>query len=331
MGFLTALEQFHFLRPAWLLLLIPAAFLMWSVYRRNDSLRAWRKVISPHLLEHLLVWGKDRRGDAAPTGGWRPVYLLGLGWLVGIVALAGPSWQMQASPFSEDQAAMFIVVKVTPEMLAQDVQPSRLQRSVLKIHDLLALKKDVRTGLIAYAGSAHLVMPLTSDTGIINNFAAALEPAAMPLEGDEPAEAIALASQRLKDAAVPGSIVLITDSVDTSQLAAMENTYKQTAIEVHILAMAAGPEVIPPPGSYPAPALDLDSLRKAARVMGGTVTTLTADKQDVENLSTKIERSISHVPAQEGQQWKDAGYYLLFLLALILLFFFREGGAVAVE
>jgi len=306
MGFLTALEQFHFLRPAWLLLLIPAGFLMWSVYRRSDSLRAWRKVISPHLLEHLLVYGggdlKDRRGDAAPTGGWRPIYLLGLGWLLGILALAGPSWQMH-----------------------------RLQRSVLKIHDLLALKKDVRTGLIAYAGSAHLVMPLTSDTGIINNFAAALEPAAMPLEGDEPAEAIALASQRLKDAAVPGSIVLITDSVDTSQLAALENTYKQTAIEVHILAMAAGPEAIPPPGSYPAPALDLDSLRKAAHVMGGTVTTLTADKQDVENLSTKIERSISHVPAQEGQQWKDAGYYLLFLLALILLFFFREGGAVAVE
>jgi len=347
MDILTVLEQFHFLRPAWLLLLIPAGFLMWSVYQRSDSLRAWRKVISPHLLEHLLVyergengrWRKEnRRGDAPPTGyegrgngRWRPVYLLGLGWLVGILALAGPSWQMQASPFSEDQAAMFIVVKVTPEMLAQDIQPSRLQRSVLKIHDLLALKSDVRTGLIAYAGSAHLVMPLTSDAGIINNFASALEPAAMPMEGDEPAEAVALASQRLKDAGVPGSIVLITDSVDTSQLAALESTYKQSAVEVHILAMAAGSEVIPPPGSYPAPALDLGSLREAARVMGGTVTTVTADKQDVENLSAKIERSISHVPPQEGQQWKDAGYYLLVLLALIMLFFFREGGAVAVE
>ena len=325
MGFLTSLEQFHFLRPAWLLLLIPAAFLMWSVYQRSDSLRAWRKVISPHLLDHLLVH------EGGESGRWKPVYLLGLGWLVGILALAGPSWQMQPSPFSEDQAAMFIVVKVTPEMLAKDIQPSRLQRSVLKIHDLLALKKDVRTGLIAYAGSAHLVMPLTSDTGIINSFAAALEPAAMPREGDETAEAVALASQRLKQAGVPGSIVLITDAVDVSQLAALKNIYKQNAVEVHILAMAAGPEVIPPPGSYPAPPLNLDSLREAARAMGGTVTTVTADKQDVESLSAKIERSISHVPAGEGQQWKDAGYYLLLLLALILLFFFREGGAAVVE
>lgn len=226
---------------------------------------------------------------------------------------------------------MFIVIKVTPEMLAKDIQPSRLQRSVLKIHDLLELNKGIRTGLIAYAGSAHLVMPLTSDAGIINSFAAALDPDVMPLEGDRPAEAIILAGQRLKDAGVPGSIVLITDTVDRSQQAELAIIYKKEAIEVHILAMAAGPEVIPPPGSYPAPALDIDSLREAARTMGGTVTTITADRSDVENLSARIERSISHVPAQEGQQWQDSGYYLLVLLALFVLPFFRQGGSVAIE
>ena len=298
---------------------------MWSVYQRSDSLRAWRQVIAPHWLDHLL------RREGEKEGRWRPVYMLGIGWLVGILALAGPSWQMQPSPFSEDQAAMFIVIKVTPEMLAQDVQPSRLQRSVLKIHDLLDLKKDIRTGLIAYAGSAHLVMPLTSDAGIINNFAAALEPGIMPVEGDEPAEAIALANQRLKKAAVPGSIVLIADAIDASQLAALDKMRKQGGSEVHILAMAAGSEVIPPPGSPPAPPLDLDSLRQAARAMGGSLTVVTADKRDVESLSGNIERSISHAPFSEGQQWQDAGYYLLWLLVLIMPMFFRHGGAVAVE
>ena len=325
MDFLASLEQFHFLRPAWLLLLIPAGFLVWLVYQRSDSLRAWRKVISPHLLEHLLMRESDE------SGRWRPVYILGLGWLVGILALAGPSWQMQASPFSEDLSALFIVVKVTPDMLASDIQPSRLQRSVMKIHDLLELKSDVRTGLIAYAGSAHLVMPLTSDAGVINSFAGALEPDIMPMSGDEPAQAIALANQRLKNAAAPGSIVLITDSVDASQMAALKSGHEQGGVEVHILAMAAGPEVIPPPDSYPAPPLDMKSLREAARSMGGTVTVVTADKRDVEKLSANIDRSISHAPAQEGQQWKDSGYYLLFLLALVLLTFFRQGGAVTVE
>ena len=325
MEFLAGLEQFHFLRPWWLLLLLPAFLLMLSVYQRSDSLRAWRKVIGPQLLEHLLL------REGGEDGRWRPVYMLGFAWLAGILALAGPSWQMQASPFSEDQAALFIVLKVTPQMLAQDIQPSRLQRSVFKINDLLELKKDIRSGLIAYAGSAHLVMPLTSDAGVINNFATALEPGVMPVEGDDPAQAIELANQRLKAAAVPGSIVLITDAVDTSQLNALESIHERGAVEVHILAMAAGPEVIPPPGSYPAPALDMDSLRTAARIMGGTVTTVTADKSDVEKLSAGIERSISHVPATEGQQWKDAGYYLLALMALIMLSFFRRGGSVTIE
>jgi len=119
--------------------------------------------------------------------------------------------------------------------------------------------------------------------------------------------------------------------VDQSQLAALRGIYKRWGIEVNILAMAAGPETIPPPGSYPAPALDIDSLRNAARVMGGSVTVVSADKRDVETLSSNITRSISKAPAQEGQQWRDSGYYLLVLLVLIMLSFFRRGGSVSIE
>ncbi len=325
MDFLASIQQLHFLRPAWLLLLLPAAFLLWSVYRRSDSTRKWRKVISPHLLQHLTL------SESNESGRWRPVYMLGMAWLAGTLALAGPTWQMQASPFSEDRSAMFIVVKVTPEMLAQDIQPSRLQRSVIKIQDLLELRNGIRTGLIAFAGSAHLVMPLTSDAGVINNFAAALEPGIMPLQGDETAEAVELASQRLVGAAVPGSIVLITDNVDASQLNELQSVHQEWGVDVHILAMAAGPEVIPPPGSPAAPALDMNALRKAARIMGGTVTAVTADKNDVMALAARIDRSISNAPSQEGQQRKDSGYYLLVPLILLMLSFFRRGGSVAIE
>ena len=167
---------------------------MWSVYQRSDSLRAWRKVISPHLLDHLLM----REGDAKKVAGGRSTCSVWAGWLASWHS-QGQAGRCKLHHFSEDQAALFIVVKVTPEMLASDIQPSRLQRSVMKIHDLLELKSDVRTGLIAYAGSAHLVMPLTSDAGVINSFAAALEPDIMPMSGDEPAQAIALANQRLKE------------------------------------------------------------------------------------------------------------------------------------
>ena len=153
----------------------------------------------------------------------------------------------------------------------------------------------------------------------------------MPMEGDEPAEAIALAGQRLKRAGVPGSIILITDAVDASLNEELERIYQRDKTDVHILAMAAGPDVIPPAGSYPAPPLELDSLNIAARALGGSVTVVSSDKSDIRNLAARIERSISRVASEEGQQWRDAGYYLLIILALIMLFFFREGGSVSVE
>ena len=325
MEFLNPISQFHFLRPAWLLLLIPAAWLLWSVYRRNDSLRAWRKVIAPHLLELLVVQKSGKQGR------WRPVYMLGLAWAVGIIALSGPSWKLQDSPFSEDQAALFIILKVSPEMLSEDIQPSRLQRSILKIHDLLELKSDIKSGLIAYAGSAHLVMPLTSDRRIINSFAAALEPGIMPLQGDAVSEAIMLANKRLEKVNTPGSIVLITDAIDRAELASLEKIKQQGSADVHILAVAAGTDVIPPAGSPPAPALDIDLLEDASRAIGGSLSVVSADKSDITKLASNITSSIKSAPTQEGQQWQDAGYYLLFLLLPISLMFFRRGGSVSVE
>jgi Ca-activated chloride channel family protein len=145
------------------------------------------------------------------------------------------------------------------------------------------------------------------------------------------AEAITLANQRLEKAAVPGTIVLLTDAVDRSQLDKLKEIRQQGGLEVHILAMAAGADVIPAPGSPPAPPLDIDALNAAAKAMGGSVTRVSADKRDVQDLSTKIGRSIQNAPADDGQQWKDTGYYLLPLVALLILTFFRHGGAVVIE
>ena len=66
-------------------------------------------------------------------------------------------------------------------------------------------------------------------------------------------------------------------------------------------------EVIPPPGSYPAPPLDLESLREAAKALGGSVTVVTADKSDVENISFRVERSINSVAAKRGPTMEGSG------------------------
>src|SRR5215475_317212 len=102
-------------------------------------------------------------------------------------------------PFADDVAALAIVVKVTPSMTTADVQPSRLARGVEKIEDLLKLRKGAKTSLVAYSGTAHVVMPSTTDGGIIATFAQALAPEIMPQDGDAVADAFRLADQTLSD------------------------------------------------------------------------------------------------------------------------------------
>ena len=317
--------MFHFIRPEWLFLLLPAVLITWSILRRQDPLRPWKKVIAPNLLEHLVI------KEEANKQRFRPSQLLAIAWLLGIIALAGPTWQKEQTPFTEDEAALFIVLKVSPEMLAQDIQPSRLKRSAQKIRDLLDLRPGSKTGLIAFAGSAHLVMPLTSDAGIIETFAAELTPEVMPVPGDEPVKAVELANQRLRASGLPGSIVLITDRFDQGQLESLGRAHEQEGVEIHVYAMAAGPEVVPPAGSPPAPALDEEAMLAAAKAGGGDLILVTADDADVKRLAGRIERSISLAPAQEGERWKDSGYLLLPFLVLLILFFFRPGGAVALQ
>ena len=317
-------ELFHFLRPAWLLLLLPVGLVTWSILRRQDPMRSWQAVIAPALLEHLAIRKEERRSRL------RPVYGLAAAWLFGILALAGPSWEKEPTPFTEDQAALFIVLKVTPEMLAEDIQPNRLKRSVQKISDLLALRPGTKTGLVAYAGSAHLVMPLTSDPAIIGFFASELTPDVMPVPGDDPVQAVELAQKRLRASGLPGSVVLVTDSIDSAFIPGLADATNSGGADVHVLAVAGGPEVVPPAGSPPAPALDEDAMRKAAKAGGGALVLVTPDDSDVRKLSAQIEHSIAAAPTQEGERWKDMGYYVMAGLFILVLQFFRSGGSVRV-
>ena len=202
--------DFHFIRPWWLLALVPAPAALGDP-TREDAAQAWHGIVAPHLLP-FLVQGQDRRAR------FSPLHLIATGWLVAVLAIAGPTWRREPAPFADDTAALAIVVKVSPSMMTEDVQPSRLARAVQKIHDLLEQRRGAKTALIAYAGTAHVVMPATTDEGIIDTFAQALDPKIMPADGDAAAEALRLADQTLAEAG-SGSILWITDSIAPEQAA----------------------------------------------------------------------------------------------------------------
>jgi Ca-activated chloride channel family protein len=293
----------HFIRPGLLLALLPAALLWWLLRQRVDRDRAWREIIAPHLLAHL--WGPRPRRSR-----FGPLHWIGLIWLLTVIAIAGPSWRHVPSPFAQDTAALAIVVKVTPSMETEDLEPSRLARATQKVHDLLQLRGDARTALIAYAGTAHLVMPATSDAGIIDTFAGALEPAIMPDDGDAAAAALQLAQQSLIDAG-GGSIVWITDNVAPEQAAALTSWRRQARTPLYLW-----PPLLP--------GAELDNLRKNTRPAKANLVTLSADDTDIRALAGAAKLADTTGDA-EDTRWAESGYWLTPIITVLLLVFFRRG------
>jgi Ca-activated chloride channel family protein len=316
----SALEltgAFHFLRPTWLLALIPimAMVAMIGLLQKAEE-HSWRDVIAPHLLQHLIVGSNHNRR-------LRPRHLLAAVLLLTCVALAGPSWQKEPSPLTEDQAALFLAVKVTPSMQIRDLKPSRLDRAVQKISDLLALRAGTLNGLIAYAGSAHLVMPLTRDGSIISQFAAELSPEIMPAKGDAAHEAVVLAAERLTASGVRGTILLVADGIDSGELGRLAELKAQIPYPVHLLAMVRNSRTLSVEG------FDRSGVESLIEKFDGSLVMATPDHQDVEQLAARTEVALAGmVDSTVGERWRDAGYWLLPLLLLLALFWFRAGWVV---
>lgn len=320
---METLRQFHFLRPWLLLLFVPAAGII-GYSLRKDARRGMQALIAKHLLTHLLL-GAGRRQRRSP------LLLLAVFWTVGILAVAGPTWKKEPTPFTQDAAGLVIALKVTPTMLAKDVQPSRLIRATQKIHDLLRLRPGAKTALIAYSGSSHLVMPFTTDPAIIDMFSQALAPDVMPDSGDDPSSALGQAAGLFQQAGIGGSILLIADTLPLAQLAHMAQLRRQTGIPVHFFAMAAPKGVRVPPDSPPAPPLDPEAWKQAAATVGADLTVVAVDDADVAELARRIESSLSAAKEDQGQRWQDMGYWLVPALLLLGLPFARRGWMVTYD
>lgn len=293
----VAALPFHLLRPWWLLALIPFAAIFATLLWRQSPRAQWGGVIAPHLLQHLIVQPGRGRGV-------NPLYLVGAGMLLGIIAMAGPTWRRELPPFVEDRAPLMIALALSGSMNQTDVAPTRLERAKQKVHDLLAARAGARTGLIAYAATAHLVIPLTDDRQVIEPFLAALASNLMPADGNNAGAAVALAAEFLAAEPVPGTILVVAD--DPGSEAAIRAVAGRNAVA--ILRVSPAQE----------PSLSSDIVR------------VSVDGSDIAAIERRIETRFQAAQGDTfGSQWRDEGYWLAFPIALLCLLWFRRGTTVA--
>ena len=324
------LPMLQFLRPWWLLALFALPLLAWAWRARQRQRSAWRDVVDPHLLPHLLEDGGGR-GARAP---WLALVALALA----ILALAGPSWRQREQPLWQTRAPLVVAIDLSGSVLANDLPPSRLLQARAKVAELLKQRAGGQVGLVAYASDAYTVAPLTDDTANVALFLDALAPDVMPEFGSaadsgNAANAIAQSQRLLEQAGFSaGDILLLTNAADGEAKAEAANAARAGyRVSVLGLGTATGAAWRRGDGSIGQTALDAASLQALASAGDGRYATLETGDGDLRALGV-LDPQRAGAMAAQGEKAAigiDEGYWLLPPLLLLALLLFRRGGAFA--
>ncbi len=326
------ITAFHFLRPQWLWLLVPAILLLVFWYRRNSVRARWRNIISPLLLEHLIV------GDAARRQ-IQPIHTLALLIVIGAIAVAGPTWQQERPPFNQDKAPLVIVLELAHSMDATDVAPTRLERAKQKVLDLASARKGARTGLVVFASTAHLVVPPTEDPAMLEFYLPALAPSLMPGDGKNANAGLDIAEKLLAKDPVAGTIVFISDGFDQDHADAFIQKAKHSHHQLLWLAVgtenggairgANGMITMDANGLPLMGTFDADGIRKVAHEAGIPLASVRADDDDVAWVQRRAQTWLAEVDeSKRAPRWKEMGYWLMLTLLVLALWGFRKGWTV---
>ena len=326
------IEAFHFLRPTWLVAAVPCVWLAWYWLRRTQRGSGWELAIDSELLHVLL--------DASRSSGgrWFSGFLI-VALAAATIGLAGPTWQKLPQNVEEKQDTLIILLDLSMSMLARDTKPSRIDRARQEVVDILRLRKEGQTALIAYAGDAHAVVPLTDDVNTIENLLGSLSPEMMPVFGSNPDHALNIAHELFDNAKVlQGRIIMITDGID---LLGDISRHRNAAFPISVLGIGTvngapipmdrmrqpGRTLRTQAGNQIIAQLDPVRLREAADLGFGRYRQAQVGDADIlDLLSTHLPTEDETIEVErEFDTWSDQGHWVAVCLIPFLLFAFRKG------
>lgn len=324
--------DFHWLRPEWLYALPLLVALAVMLARGKLGSGNWQTVIDRALMPYVLSVDPGRGRDYR----W---WLLGLGGLLAIMAMAGPAWERVEQPVYRAEQALVIALDLSRSMDAQDVAPSRLQRAKLKILDMLERRASGQTALVVYSANAFTVTPLTTDTDTIASLVNSLSTDIMPSRGSFPEVAIVKGAQLLEQAKAGfGEVLLITDGGSSAAASSAADDLRAAGYSLSILGVGTtegapiprvtGGFVTDNRGQIAVPRLEERGLRNLAAEGGGRYARISADGRDLDAL---LSGEVSGGGATLGDDslatdsWREEGPWLLLLLLPLAALAFRRG------
>lgn len=332
------MDDFHFLRPLWLLLILIALFLPMLLRRFQQSDSGWSKIIPATLLRPMIS-----QSGAAGSHRKSPVLPAVVAVAVLAIALAGPSWRQAPTPLQQQNDSLVILLDLSLSMLATDVEPNRLTVAKRKIRDILKAREGTLTALVVYAADAHVVTPLTDDRNTIEGMLDVLEPVIMPAAGNRADLGVERGLELLEQGA-PGNgrMLLIADNVGERYHERITNHLANSRFALSTLTVGTtegGPiplarqGFIRDNGDIVIDSANPDSMAKLARRNSGSSHRLTITDDDILALELRPIDSANWEDSDRDltvNRWQDDGYWLLWLAAPLVLIGWRRGAMVIV-
>ena len=318
----------------WLLVLIPILALVRFVTYRNQKKRL-RKFGDLKLLKSLMP----------DVSHFRPrvkFWLLLAALALLIVMLARPQMGTKISQEKRTGIETIIALDISNSMLAEDIVPSRLDRSKMMVENLVDHFTNDKIGLIVFAGDAFVQLPITSDYVSAKMFLSSIDPSMMATQGTDIAAAINMAVNSFtQEEGIGKAIIVITDGEDHEggALEAAEEARKK-GMSVYVLGVGStqgAPIPIPGTGDYMKDntgntvmsALNQDMCRQVAQAGGGVyihVENNSAAQQQLDNELDKLSKkeTSTTVYSDFDEQFQAFGILALLLLILEICIFDRR-------
>lgn len=318
--------MFRFAHPyyLWLLVLVPALLVIYLLVQYRMR-RRMERFGNPNTLRPLIA----DRSVGRPR---LKFLLLLLAFVLLILSAARPQF---GSKLKEERARgieMMLVVDVSNSMLAEDYEPTRLDRTKYAIGRLFEGLEQDRVGLVVFAGEAKVQLPITTDYRMARAFARKIDPSLVSVQGTDIAQALSLATISFSsntEEARSRAIILITDGEGHSgDLMAAAAKAKELGIRIYTIGIGT-PEGAPiringeyikdEKGDMVVSKLDEESLKAVAHSTDGLYVRAS-------NQSLGLEEIVREINAMEQSELEtlrfeefDEQYGALLLTALVLL------------
>lgn len=319
--------DFEFIRPAILWLLIPAIGLFFVALIKHKKTTDVQ-LIAPHLAQFVI---SDTNTKAS-----QPLWLIAVFCSLGVLFSAGPSFEKKQVPVFQSKSARVIVMDMSYSMYSTDILPNRLTQARFKSLDMIELFKEGDTALVAYAGTAYTISPLTNDATTLSNLIPSLSPDIMPDKGSNVLAGLDMAKELLNQAGyIDGDIILITDGIEQEEQSDVTSFINNTTFRLNIYGVGSeqGAPIKLPEGGFlkdrygqiVIPTINISQLKSLATRSGGKFARYQPSNRDINTFSPMANSELLKDETQSKALWRiDAGIYGLLLLLPFGLYLFRR-------